>query len=200
VSCEVFGKSVVEQRVTDRVSVDDPSRNRRGLLGMKRKYYVLASLSAIVIALDQFTKAVIVAKFKWLQTREVVQGFFNLTHVHNTGAAFGILQDTSPVFRIPFFVVVPIVALLAIGYIFRRIPESDMKLSVALSLVVGGAMSNLIDRIQWGYVVDFIDLHWNEQYHFPAFNIADSAISIGVAILMLDLLSEGHQENVSTPV
>jgi len=153
-----------------------------------RKYLILFALTAAVIASDQFTKGLMVDKFRLGESIPLWHGFFNLTYVRNTGAAFGLLASSDPRFRTPFFIAVPLLALAAIGYIFRKIPEQDIKLSSALSLVVGGAIGNLIDRLRYGFVVDFLDFHWKFQYHFPAFNVADSAICIGVAILMLDLL------------
>lgn len=153
-----------------------------------KKFYPLVMITPVVIALDQFTKYLIVDKFRLGETIPMVSGFFNLTYIRNTGAAFGIFAQSHPSFRVPFFVAVPLIALVAIGYIFRKIGAADLKLSAALSLVVGGAIGNLIDRVQLGYVVDFLDFHWSYQYHFPAFNVADSAICVGVGILMLDLM------------
>jgi signal peptidase II len=157
---------------------------------IKRKYLILAILTAAVILLDQFTKYLIVEKFRYGESIPVLPGFFSLTYIRNTGAAFGLLAHANPAFRIPFFVIVPILALIAIAFIFRKIPDRDLKLSSALSLVIGGAVGNLIDRVMLNYVVDFLDFHWKYEYHFPAFNVADSAICVGVGILMLDLLSQ----------
>jgi signal peptidase II len=154
----------------------------------KRKYVILGLLTLGVITLDQFTKYTITQRFRLNETIAILGGFFNLTYIRNTGAAFGILSHADPAFRIPFFVIVPIVALGAITYIFRKIPAEDVKLSTALSLVIGGAIGNLIDRVLLGYVVDFLDFHYRFEYHFPAFNVADSAICVGVGILMLDLM------------
>jgi signal peptidase II len=157
---------------------------------MKKKYVILLGLTSIVIVLDQITKYWIHNNYRLGETLSVISGFFSLTYVRNTGAAFGLLAHADPAFRVPFFVVVPIVALIAIGYIFRRISDSDIKLSVALSLVIGGAIGNLIDRVVFGFVIDFLDFHWRYRYHFPAFNVADIAICVGVGILMLDLLRQ----------
>jgi len=163
-------------------------RGGRSVNQSKRKYIILGLLTAIVIVSDQITKLMVLERFRLGESIPIIRDIFSFTYVRNTGAAFGILANADPAFRIPFFVIVPIVALGAIAYIFRKIPNEDVKLSVALSLVIGGAIGNLIDRVRLGYVVDFIDFHWKYQYHFPAFNIADSAICIGVGILMLDLL------------
>lgn len=161
---------------------------------MKRKYAILAILTTIIIVLDQLTKYAVVERFRYGESIPVIPGFFSLTYIRNTGAAFGLLAHANPAFRIPFFVIVPIVALVAIGFIFRKIPDRDVKLSSALSLVIGGAVGNLIDRVMLNYVVDFLDFHWKYQYHFPAFNVADMAICVGVGILMLDLLTQPNPE------
>lgn len=166
------------------------------------KYVILACLSIFIIVFDQITKQLVARRFFLGESVPVWGDFFNLTYVRNTGAAFGLLAKADPTFRVPFFVIVPIAALFAIAYIFRKIPKEDFKLSTALSLVIGGAIGNLIDRIHLGYVIDFFDFHWKYQYHFPAFNIADSAICVGVGILTLDLFfqkPEAENENVSHP-
>lgn len=155
---------------------------------LKRKYLILVALTALVIFLDQLTKSIVVDRFRYGESIPVISGFFSLTYIRNTGAAFGLLAHADPTFRIPFFVIVPIVALVAIAFVFRKIADNDLKLSTALSLVIGGAVGNLIDRVKLNYVVDFLDFHWRYEYHFPAFNVADSAICVGVAVLMLDLL------------
>jgi signal peptidase II len=167
---------------------------------LSRKYLILGLVTPLVILIDQYTKYLVVQKFRLGETVPVISGFFNLTYIRNTGAAFGLLAQAEPAFRVPFFVIVPIVALFAIAYIFKKIPAGDLKLSTALSLVIGGAIGNLFDRLQLGYVVDFLDFHWNYAYHFPAFNVADSAICVGVGILMLDLLTQKEVSDASAAV
>jgi signal peptidase II len=165
----------------------------------RRKYTILFGLTLAVIALDQLTKRAVLARFRLGESWAMLDGWFDLTYVRNSGAAFGLLAHADPTFRIPFFVIVPLVALSAIGYVFQRIPDGDLKLSTSLSLVVGGAVGNLIDRLLWGYVVDFLDFHWNYQYHFPAFNVADAAICVGVAILILDLATKDSTRAPGAP-
>lgn len=157
---------------------------------VKRKYVILTVLTTFIIVLDQLTKYMVVDRFRYGESVPMIPGFFSLTYIRNTGAAFGLLAHSNPAFRIPFFVIVPLVALVAIAFIFRKIPDRDLKLSSALSLVIGGAIGNLIDRVMLSYVVDFLDFHWRYEYHFPAFNVADMAICVGVGILMLDLLTQ----------
>lgn len=164
------------------------------LVSMTRKYWILALVTPFVIVFDQLTKFEVIERFYLGESITLIPAFFNLTYVRNTGAAFGILATADPVFRVPFFILVPFIALAAIMYVFRKLPSGDVKLSTALSLVVGGAIGNLIDRVRLGYVVDFLDFHWSYAYHFPAFNVADSAICVGVGILMLDLLTQKQEE------
>lgn len=169
---------------------------------LKTKYLIMVLLTAFVIAFDQWTKFLVIERFRPGETISLISNFFSLTYVKNTGAAFGILAHADPAFRVPFFVIVPLVALAAIGMIFRKLPDKDIKLATALSMVIGGAIGNLIDRIRLGFVVDFLDFHWRYIYHFPAFNVADSAICVGVGILMLDLAmrEDGAKEtNVPAP-
>lgn len=153
----------------------------------KKKYQILSWVMPLVVVLDQLTKWEVVKNFSLGQTRSIIPGIFDLTYVRNTGAAFGILAHADARWRVPFFVLVPLVALLAIFHVFRRIGEKDLKLAYALALVMGGAIGNLIDRAWLNYVVDFLLFHWKYEWQFPAFNIADSAICVGVGILMLDL-------------
>lgn len=169
----------------------DPGKPRR----IQAKYRILFGLTVATVALDRLTKSMILSRFSLGQSLSLVDGIFDLTYVRNTGAAFGMLARTDPAFRVPFFVIVPLAALFAIGYAFRKIPERDLTLATALSLVVGGALGNLIDRVWLGYVVDFLDFHWQYRYHFPAFNVADSAICVGVGLLMLDLCFKEKKES-----
>lgn len=160
---------------------------------------MLIGLSVLTVALDQLTKVWILSDFRVGNSIPVVPGFFNLTYIQNTGAAFGIFASAEPAFRIPFFTGVPLVALFAIGTVFRRLPATELRLSSALSLVIGGAVGNFLDRARWSHVIDFLDFHWNHLYHFPAFNVADSAICVGVILLLIDLVRVRNL-NVSTSV
>jgi len=161
------------------------------------KYVILLFVTLASVILDQVSKTVVLQHFRLGDSINIIPGLFALTYVRNTGAAFGLLAHADPAFRVPFFVIVPIAALLAIGYVFRRIPDRDTKLSSALSLVIGGAIGNLLDRLRLGFVVDFLDFHWKFQTHFPAFNVADSAICVGVGILMWDLLRQNTENHAS---
>ncbi|MEW6057787.1 MAG: signal peptidase II [Bdellovibrionota bacterium] len=161
---------------------------------MKLKYLVLLAVTGTIISLDQLTKHLVTQKFQLGESLSIIEGFFNLTYVRNPGAAFGLLARWDASFRVPFFIITPLIALGVIFYVFRQIEDKDLKLSSALSLVIGGALGNLIDRAAYNYVIDFLDFHWKYSVHFPAFNIADMAICIGVGVLILDIIQkELHQ-------
>jgi signal peptidase II len=156
------------------------------------RYRILAIISAVIIALDQATKLYVDANFRLHESMPVIRGFFNLTYVRNKGAAFGILADNAV--RIPFFITVSIVAMLGILWYINRI-RNDQKLAVfSLSLVFAGACGNLIDRIRLGEVIDFLDVFW-QRYHWPAFNVADSAITVGVTLLLIDMWREDRKKS-----
>jgi len=144
-------------------------------------------LSAVVVALDLATKAMVSGAFQYGEVRPVLP-FFNLVLVHNTGAAFSFLAGASGWQRW-FFTVVTIVISVFIVAMLRK-HHTDRMMSVALALVLGGALGNLYDRLTLGHVVDFVQLHAGGWY-FPAFNVADSAITVGVALLIWDSLVSG---------
>lgn len=142
------------------------------------------ALALGVFLLDQFTKVLILGYYQ-LGDSTPVTGFFNVVRVHNTGAAFSFLASASGWQRW-FFVGIGVVAAGFIIWMLRA--HSGQRLfSFALGCVLGGAVGNVVDRLLHGYVVDFLDFHW-AGWHFPAFNVADSAISVGAACLILDEL------------
>ncbi|MBI3556794.1 MAG: signal peptidase II [Deltaproteobacteria bacterium] len=154
---------------------------------MKLKYLVLLAVTGTIISLDQLTKQLVTQRFHVGESTSVISGLFNLTYVRNPGAAFGLLGHWDASLRVPFFIIVPLIALGVIFYVFRKVEDTDLKLSAALSLVIGGAFGNLIDRAAYNYVVDFLDFHWDDA-HFPAFNVADMAICVGVGFLIIDII------------
>ena len=139
---------------------------------------------------DQWTKLIVLGHFDYGESIVMIRDFFSLTYVRNTGAAFGFLASANPGFRVPFFLIVPIIAMVVLGFLYRDLPEKARWRAAALGLVSGGAIGNLIDRVRLGYVVDFLDFHWKSAYYFPAFNVADSAICAGVAILLLSTITK----------
>lgn len=151
---------------------------------MKKKYLVLLIISGILICLDQLSKLYIHTQFRLGESFGVLPQFFNLTYVRNYGAAFGFLAESHPGFREVFFLSMPPVALVIILLILRTVQETDWKQIISLSLIFGGAVGNYIDRLRFRYVIDFLDFHYKNTYSWPAFNIADSAIVVGVFILL----------------
>jgi len=147
----------------------------------------------LILVLDQLTKVYIDRNFFRHESVTILENFFHFTYVRNQGAAFGILSDSS--YRLPFFIIVSLIAAGGIIWFYSRLQMHQSLLRHALALVLAGAIGNLIDRIRLGEVIDFIDVHWY-QYHWPAFNIADSAITIGVGLLLIDLWREEKQQRM----
>ncbi len=142
------------------------------------------ALALIILMVDQFTKVLILGYYQ-LGDSTTITGFFNVVRVHNTGAAFSFLASASGWQRW-FFTGIGVAAAVFIVWMLRSHPGQRL-FSFALSCVLGGAIGNVVDRLLHGYVVDFLDFHW-AGWHFPAFNVADAAISIGAACLILDEL------------
>ena len=158
---------------------------------MKPKYLILLAVSAIVLLLDQATKLYIDRAMDLHTSVTVVQNFFNITYLRNKGAAFSFLANFS--YRLPFFILISMVAVAVILVVFRRLRPDQRFTAVALSLIFSGALGNLIDRVRLGEVIDFLDAHWYD-HHWPAFNVADSAICIGVALLAIDMIIEERRQ------
>lgn len=169
-----------------------------GIFVVKGLFFFLSIL--FVILSDQWVKLEILSHFDYGESVRVFQNFFSITYVRNTGAAFGFLATANPSFRVPFFLVVPIIAMVVLGFLYRDLPQDARVRSMALGLVSGGALGNLIDRVRLGYVVDFLDFHYKNEYYFPAFNVADSAICVGVAILLLSTMTKREIDHASYPV
>jgi signal peptidase II len=167
---------------------------------MKKKYKFFLGIVPLFVVLDQITKYAVHGRFRLGESISILPDYFNLTYVRNTGAAFGFMAQAHPEFRIPFFLTVPVLALGVIAYMFKQLPEDDKKMSAALSLVVAGAIGNLLDRALLGFVIDFLDFHWRYQVHFPAFNVADTVICVGVGLMMLDLFQRNPEVENSSPV
>jgi len=143
-------------------------------------------LSVLVIALDQATKHWFEANFSLYQKVEVIPDYFAWTLAYNTGAAFSFLADHSGWQRWLFAAIAVGVSVVLVVWL-KRLKASETWLAVALALVLGGALGNLYDRVVLGHVVDFILVHWQNRWYFPAFNIADSAITVGAVMLALDM-------------
>jgi signal peptidase II len=172
----------------------DPERKPQEK-NMKRKYWILLIFCIGILLLDQWTKSIVVQKLPLYQRVEVIQGFFHLTHVRNTGGAFGIFGGEKGGLGSILFVVVSLVAIGAIVFLFLKIKENEKTLAFSFSLILSGAAGNLIDRLRYGEVVDFLDFHL-AGYHWPAFNVADSAICIGIGLMALELLKGERKKSI----
>jgi signal peptidase II len=154
---------------------------------ISQKLTLIGLVAGAVLVLDQATKALILKYLPLGASAPVIPGFFDLTHVHNPGGAFGFLSGVSAEVRGLLFVAVSLLAAGLILYFYWQTPIRQRFLAVGLSLLFGGAVGNLVDRIRFGIVVDFLDLYAGE-LHWPAFNVADSAISVGVFIFGYHIL------------
>ena len=144
----------------------------------------------IAVALDQATKLTIVATMRLYESIPVIS-FFNLTYVHNEGAAFSFLSDAGGWQRWFFAGLATIISII-IAIWLARLKKHEILLAMSLALILGGAIGNLIDRLAYGYVIDFLDFYY-KTWHFPAFNVADSAITIGVGLMLLESFGVGSR-------
>jgi signal peptidase II len=159
---------------------------------LSKKNIIFFVIVILVLAFDQATKAWIVSAMKLHGSFAVIDGLFNIVSVRNPGAAFGFLAGAPPVFRTVFFIAITVGAIVLILYYLRISRIDDLPLVVSLSFIFGGAVGNLIDRVRFGEVVDFLDVYIGS-YHWPAFNVADSAISIGAAVMILTMLRKRNE-------
>jgi len=142
---------------------------------------------AFILIMDQLTKFVVDQSMPLHHSIPVIDNLFSLTYIRNTGAAFGFLAGSAAAFRLPFLIVFSLVAIGFVVAMLRRLPARETGLITALAFILGGAIGNLIDRFAYGEVIDFLDFYWSG-YHWPAFNVADSFITVGVAITVFYLV------------
>lgn len=149
-------------------------------------------VALVVVILDQITKAMIRPALALHESIVVIPGFLDFTRVHNTGAAFGMLNAADFPFKTVVLSLVALVALGGVAWYAATVPLGDRFARLGIAGVLGGAIGNLIDRTKDGYVLDFVDAYWNG-WHFWAFNVADAAISVGVVFMILDILGVGRR-------
>jgi signal peptidase II len=160
---------------------------------LSAKWKIVLGWVMIIVVLDQLTKIIVDRTMPLHYSIPIIDGLFSLTYVRNTGAAFGIFSGSHESFRLPFLI---LVSILALGFVFmmlKRLPEEQTGLITALAFIIGGALGNLIDRVLYGEVIDFLDFYWGH-YHWPAFNVADSCITIGVTITLYYLIKEKGED------
>jgi signal peptidase II len=148
--------------------------------------FIMLVAGSVLVA-DQLTKWYIRKSVALHDSIPVIDSFFHITHVRNSGGAFSLLANADNAIRVPFFLAASIIAIVALVYLLRQVSAHQRILLFALAGVLGGALGNAVDRMRLGQVTDFLDFHWRG-YYWPAFNVADSFITIGVAILLLHSL------------
>lgn len=144
-------------------------------------------IAGVIIMLDQVTKAMVLSSLTLYESVPVISGFFSLTHIHNPGGAFGFLAGQSPALRTAVFLFASSVAICLILYFYASTPGSHPFLATGFALILGGAIGNLVDRFRYGHVVDFLDFYVGN-LHYPAFNVADSAVTVGIIIFAYHIL------------
>ena len=149
-----------------------------------RRYMLLFTVGGGVILLDQVTKILVDNSMRLYSRESIIPGILDLYYIRNTGAAFGFLAGSQSALRIPFFIGVSVIAIGIIFYLFHKMGENELMVPLSLSLVLGGAIGNLADRIRLGEVIDFIFFHY-KRFAWPAFNVADIAITVGVFLLII---------------
>ena len=147
---------------------------------------------AVIVVLDQITKALVRGALSYGESRTLIPGLVDLTHVQNTGAAFGLLNSVDFPYKPVVMLVIASLALVAIALYGTQLGFRDRIARIGLALILGGAFGNLLDRIIHGHVVDFVDVYWGD-VHFWAFNVADAAISIGAVLVLLDMIGIGRR-------
>ena len=166
---------------------------------MPRKLAIFMAILATGLPLDQVTKILVMLKLPLGSQVPLIPGLLNLVHVHNKGAAFGLLSGLSTEFAWLFFVATTGLVLGVLGYLLWRLPDDHWPAALGYSLILTGALGNLIDRVRLGEVVDFIDVYWG-RYHWPAFNVADSLVCVGTAILVWVIIRDEKTADASNPV
>lgn len=152
---------------------------------MKRRYFFFL-LILLMLILDQVSKIFIVRNLPLSSSLNIIPGFFNLTHIHNRGAIFGFLSQSRSQVVFYLLMLASLIALSLVVYYFFKIPPEEKSFEISLSLILAGALGNLIDRIFRGYVIDFLDFYV-KKWHWPSFNVADASVSIGAVFLIFIL-------------
>jgi signal peptidase II len=166
---------------------------------VSRKLAILLPVLVVGLSLDQVTKALILMNLPIGGKITLIPGLLNLVHVRNKGAAFGLLSGWSAHFAWLFFVMITALVLVVLGYLLWRLADEQWPMALGYSLILTGALGNLMDRIRLGEVVDFVDVYYGH-YHWPAFNVADSMVCVGAAVLVWVLIREEKTADASNPV
>ncbi len=157
------------------------------------KYFLFLTISFAIVALDQATKLMVHTQFNLGEKKEIIPGFFNITYVRNTGGVFGLFSQSNDVIRMVLFIVLPILAFVLIASIVYQLNIKQKYQLLAFSFIFGGALGNYIDRIHFGYVVDFLDFYY-KSYAWPTFNVGDICIVVGVCSAIAIIYSTEEKE------
>ncbi len=150
---------------------------------MEKKTVLICTIVGIILVFDQATKWLVASTLRVHESVTIIESFFQLTHARNPGAAFSLFAQAPASFRQPFFFVTTLIAVGVLLVLLRRVEASQTLTLVAIAGILGGALGNFIDRLLYGEVIDFLLVHW-QQYYWPAFNVADSCITVGVVLLL----------------
>ena len=159
------------------------------------KYYWL---TLGVLALDHLTKWVVRSRMGLHETIELIPGCLRLSHLRNTGVAFGLFNDFHSSWKPYFLAAMAVVAVVVIAVYGSRVPPGRRLLHTALTVTMGGILGNFVDRLAFGYVTDFVEFHVRESFHWPTFNVADTAISVGIGLLLLDTVKNPDPSGVGS--
>jgi len=159
---------------------------------MGSRYTFFAIITLLGLIADQLTKIYIDRTMKLFDSIQIIENFFNITYLRNRGAAFSFLSEAS--WRLPFFIAVTVIAGIAILVAFHKLRDNQKLAQISMAMIFSGAIGNLIDRVRMGEVIDFLDAHWYK-HHWPAFNVADSLICVGVFLLAIDMLLEEKRKS-----
>ncbi|HEV3038112.1 MAG TPA: signal peptidase II [Candidatus Angelobacter sp.] len=160
-----------------------------------RKYHIL--IAAVVVVLDRLTKALVAQKITLHDSIDIVPGLFRITHVQNQGAAFGLFSESPSEWKVAMLILFSLAALAVVSALLWKNGNALNATAIALSLVFGGALGNLWDRVVSGRVIDFLDFYFGP-HHWPAFNVADSAIVIGALLLLSEIFLAPQEEKATS--
>lgn len=149
---------------------------------------MLLLVAGLVVGLDQLTKYLICKLVPIYSRVEVIKGFFSIIHIRNSGVAFGLFKRFGNDYRLISMLIVSFIIVFLIFFLVSQLRKGLQLQAYSLAMILGGAIGNLIDRFYLGEVIDFLDLHWKTAYHWPAFNLADSAITVGIVLILFDEL------------
>ncbi len=153
------------------------------------KRYIIVFIAVLgIVGVDQLTKYAVSQSLPLHHQKEVIKNFFHIVHIRNPGIAFGLLTQAGAQYKLLMLLLVSAVAVFIVCYVLYQLRKGSRLQVICFSLLLGGAAGNLIDRFRIGEVIDFLDVHWYSAFHWPAFNVADSAITIGIILLGLDTI------------